>query len=115
MVRREGPEAGPKQGNGVGSSYFRQVIHCRMSGGEYRQMFEAVPENGSQFIPEGVHRFMGTTTLIMQTEDGRQFPREHRFPIQAATLREAWGKFTSAETESVARLMAPSIKQIITD
>lgn len=76
-------------------------------------MFEAVPENGSMLIPSGVSKFMGTTTVIMQTEDGQQFPREIRFDIPAGGLKEAWRMFTGCETEAVAKLMAPSIKKII--
>jgi hypothetical protein len=72
-------------------------------------MFEAVPENGTQFLPAGVSRFMGTTTLLMQTKDGQQFPQEVRFDVPAVGLKEAWSKFTAAENAHVAKLIGPQI------
>jgi hypothetical protein len=78
-------------------------------GGEYRQLFEAVPENGTATIPRSVSKFMGLTTVVVQHPGGQQYPQEIRFDIQAFGLRDAWSKFTACETEAIAKLMRPSL------
>lgn len=81
------------------------MIHCRLANGEYRQLFEAVPELGTGRLPKRVARFMGMTQIMVMV-NGRPQMQEVRFPIGATSLREAWLMFTGCEMEAVGRLAA---------